>query len=158
MTDHPYDPDVALLTLTAQQAVQTAWQQSGRALKSLTDWTSSRRDDGTLLLTAQVTGTADAEALRAFASQRSPILADYIKPGSGDTVPSLDYPQPGRTALSWRTGGVWVELWHDEPADESSPVRPTPATVAAHHARTAVPSARLPFGRLRNALTTVKEN
>jgi len=149
------DPIVAFLTSTARQAVQTAWQQSGRTLKSLTGWTSIRRDDGTLLLTVQVTGDADAEALRAFASRRSPLIADYIKPGSGDTLPVLDYPQPGRTALSWRTGGVWVELWHEETPDE--PVRATPATVAAHHARTAVPSARLPFGRLRNALTTTKE-
>jgi hypothetical protein len=152
-----YDPDVASLTLTAQQAVQTAWQQSGRNLKSLTGWSSTRRNDGTLLLTAQVTGYPDAETLRTSAAQRSPLLADYIRPGSGDTLPTLDYPQPGRTALSWRTGGVWVELWHQEPA---VPVeRPTPATVAVHAARrTPVPSARLPFGRLRNAFNTVKEN
>jgi hypothetical protein len=144
--------------LTAQQAVQTAWQQSGRNLQSLTNWTSTRHDDGTLLLTAQVTGSADAKTLQAFAARHSPLLADYIRPGSGDTVPSLDYPQPGRTALSWRTGGVWVELWHQEPA---MPVeRPTPATVAVHAARrTPVPSARLPFGRLRNAFTNAtKEN
>jgi hypothetical protein len=153
------DPIVAYLTSTARQAVETAWQQSGRALKSLAGWTSTRRADGTLLLTAQVTGSADAGALQAFASQRSPLLADYIKPGSGDTLPALDYPQPGRTALSWRTGGVWVELWHDETPAEPVPVRATPATVAAHAARrTPVPSARLPFGRLRNTLTTTKEH
>lgn len=142
--------------LAAQRTVQTAWQQSGRNPNSLTGWTSIRLDDGTLLLTAEVTGSADAKTLTAFAARHSPLLADYIRPGSGDTVPSLDYPQPGRTALSWRTGGVWVELWHQEPAVPVA--RPTPATVAAHAARrTPVPSARLPFGRLRNALTKEKK-
>lgn len=141
--------------LTIQEHVQTAWQQSGRNPKSLTGWNSIRRDDGTLLLTAQVAGGADAETLRAFAARQGPILADYIRPGTGDTVPVLDYPAPGRTALSWRTGGVWVELWHDEPARLAP--RPTPALHAAQTARTA-PSARLPFTPLRNALTNTKEN
>lgn len=140
--------------LTAQQTVQTAWQQAGRNPKSLTNWTSIRRDDGTLLLTAHVTGIADPEVLRLFAAHRSPLLADYIKPGTGDTLPALDYPAPGRTALSWRTGGVWVELWHDEPTIPA-PI-PTPALHAAQTARTA-PGARLPLARLRNALTNAKE-
>ena len=133
--------------LTAQQTVQTAWQQAGRNPKSLTGWTSTRRDDGTLLLTAHVTGIADPEVLCLFAAHRSPLLADYIKPGTGDTLPALDYPAPGRTALSWRTGSVWVELWHQD--TPTAPERPTPALMPQHAPPRGVPSARLPFTRLR---------
>jgi hypothetical protein len=58
--------------------------------------------------------------------------------------------RPGRVVCVWRTGGVWVELWHH---DRPTAVVPTPAVMPQSR-----PSGRLSFPNLRRLTALTKEN
>ncbi|MGW3400765.1 hypothetical protein [Streptomyces zhihengii] len=143
----------------ARTALRKAWTESGRQLDQLGDWQDATAHDGTPLVSARILTDKPADTLQDFAARRTPILADYLRPGMGDALPAMDFSQPGRAALVWRTSGVWVELWHDDPPVPSTGrVRPSPALLAQRPApvRT-VPSARLPYQRLRDVLNRTQE-
>ncbi|TXS50125.1 hypothetical protein [Streptomyces sp. t39] len=142
-----------------QASVEDNWRQSGRHPQQLTDWQHTTTHDGAPLISARIRVDKPGDVLREFAARRTPILADYLQHSTGDTLPAMDYSLPGRAALVWRTGGVWVELWHpDPPSPSGGRVRPTPALLAQRPrpVRTA-PSDRLPYQRLRDAFKR-KEN
>ena len=111
-------------------------------------WRTGTAVDGAPLLTAEVVGADKVKALHRFASQYPLVLR-----GVGDQLPAYEY-HPGRTVCVWRADGVWVELWHTDPA-----VAPTALVEAA--APRAVPKpgpAVSPSGRLPRRLTTTRRN
>lgn len=151
--------------ITAKYTTLKDWRdsRSGRP-ETLGPWTTVRLDDGTLLVSGRITGPNSAEALRAFADRQTTHLAACTVP-EGDLLPVLDVSVPGRVACVWRTGGVWVELWHpDTPTVAPVPTpalrEPVPATVITPGsiARAAIPKppGRLPFGRRLTALIKEK--
>lgn len=114
----------------------------------LTDWEQSTAADGALLLTARVGGPDRQVAMEAFANSVTVVLD-----GRGPRhAPHYDYSQPGRVVCVWRTGGVWVELWHPDTVSDVvaslEPVR-TPSVAA----EVKKPGGRLPFRRFRRSNT-----
>lgn len=101
-------------------------------------WETSSTPDGSVLVSAEVTGSGAAYALARFA-------ADYhiTLPNPGDVRPQFDIDAVGRTVLVWRCLGVWVELWHPDSTPEPA------VSVDAPTARRSLlrPSGRLPFTR-----------
>lgn len=140
------------VTAARLQAVH-AWQSftTDRNLKPrIPDWRTSLAPDGRPVLSAEVAGPGAAHALRLFAD-----LHYLPLPQSGDLRPFWDVDVPGRTVLVWRSGGVWVELWHpdtvtDLPAASSPAVRP----VQARQSLLSRASARLPYTRRPTKETT----
>lgn len=140
--------------------------QAGR-VEELTDWATTRLDDGALLVSARVVGPDPAAALEEFGNRHTERLGHRVKPADGDLPPIFDVSVPGRTACVWRVGGVWVEVWHpNTPNPVPGPSRGAqrvPRSVPAPPRRTvtASPSGRLPLGerltRMRRALN-LKEN
>lgn len=66
--------------------------------------------------------------------------------------PQLDVSVPGRTSLVWRSGGVWVELWHP---DTATPQSPEPVVRAsARRGRLRGPGGRLLFTRNKKTTPT----
>ncbi|AKZ60758.1 putative PCQ3_100 (plasmid) [Streptomyces ambofaciens ATCC 23877] len=137
-------PD-STVTAARLQAVH-AWQSftTDRNLKAVVpDWRTRTAADGRPVLSAEVAGPGAAHALRLFAGNYYLAL-----PQSGDLRPFWDVDVPGRTVLVWRSGGVWVELWHPDtvtslPAAPAQPVRP----VQAREGLLSRASARLPYTR-----------
>lgn len=138
-------------------------------IEELTDWTTVRLDNGSLLVSARIVGPDPGTALREFGVRQEERLGHRVDPSAGDQPPSLDFSVPGRTACVWRLGGVWVEVWHpDAPAPVPAPPRaaqqlPRPAAGPPRRPAAAVstPSGRLPLGqRLTNIRRTLtpKEN
>ncbi|KPC68111.1 hypothetical protein ADL27_57260 [Streptomyces sp. NRRL F-6602] len=117
------------------------------------DWRTTTTPDGTPLLTAEVAGPGAAHALHLFATDQESF--HLTGRGPGDLRPVWDVDVPGRTALVWRTGGVWVELWHpDTVTDLPHPVPARPAVSSRPASgRLSRASARLPFSRRRATRT-----
>lgn len=67
--------------------------------------------DGQLMLSGRVDGPCAVEQLRSFADKNA-LVQGY----AGDLRPVMDVDVPGRVAVVWRSGGVWVSLWTLEPA------------------------------------------
>ncbi|WP_435606614.1 hypothetical protein [Streptomyces ardesiacus] len=115
-------------------------------------WNASRLDDGTLFLSARITGPNPGRALQRFADRHAGYLSRRPQT-PGDQLPALDVSVEGREACVWRTGGVWVELWHPIPAPAAGD-RPEPRPAGTSRPpRRGLPGARLPFGR-RSKTTT----
>ena len=112
--------------------------------------------DGSPLVSARVDSPFAATALTEF------MRADAVvfNPSTWTRQPTFDYDVPGRTACLWRSGGVWVELWHPESAlaVPGPPAAPVPAATPKPRGFWRTPSARLPYGRKRTAALTTKEN
>ncbi|MFD1309113.1 hypothetical protein [Streptomyces kaempferi] len=121
-----------------------AWYQftSHQNLKArIPDWREAKASDGTPRLVAEVVGPGAAHTLHLFASQWMVSVT-----GAGAQRPGFDYSVPGRVACVWRTCGVWVELWHPEPA--TAPPAPVVAPPRTSLRSTLTrPSGRLPFTR-----------
>lgn len=108
------------LPLSAQAAkVETERLWAGR---TRLDWTTSRLEDGTPTLSARIRGRHEATVLTVFANSAT-VYFEGRPHTPGDQLPALDVTVPGREVCVWRTGGVWVELWH--------PTIPAPAAPAA---------------------------
>ncbi|WP_328903285.1 hypothetical protein OHR86_28190 [Streptomyces sp. NBC_00441] len=137
-------------------------------VEKLTDWTTTRLDDGALLVSARVVGPNPGAALEEFGNRHAERLGHRVKPAEGDLPPIFDVSVPGRTARVWRVGGVWVEVWHPNtpnpvpgpPRCAQRVPRPVPSQ-AARRPAAVTPSGRLPLGerltRMRRALN-LKEN
>jgi hypothetical protein len=116
-------------------------------------WVALRTATGSLLVSVRVNGPDPATAMRTFASWQSLHLADQSQRIPGDQLPTYDYAQPGRVACAWRTGGVWVELWH--PDTTRARVVSAPVLKKPGRCLTGLAGARLPFTR---RTTAAKEN
>lgn len=112
----------------------------------LSSWTAHRLDDDTVALAAEVHARYAPKILAGFTANAYSYFEG--RPGKpGDQLPALDVSVAGREACVWRTGGVWVELWH--PVTATATVdrpEPRPAGVV-RPPRRALAGARLPFGR-----------
>lgn len=140
-TTHPTDP-----ATTARTHATDTWNlftaQHGYTA-TIPAWHIHTSPDGTLLLSGRVVGRGARTAVARFARDCHVLLAQY-----GDQRPQFNVSQPGRTALVWRYGGVWVELWHPDSED-------TPATPAGdQEAPQAVPAGRAPVLLLRRLLSS----
>lgn len=120
-------------------------------------WRVGDTPDGSPCLSSEVVGESAVHALQRFARDFYLTL-----PNPGDVRPQFDVTQPGRTVLTWRYDGVWVELWHSNSITDTrqfpKPVHGAPVLAVAAQAapstspaarRTLLrrPSARLPFTR-----------
>jgi hypothetical protein len=145
MTLPELHPDV----LAAKYDALKVWRECtlGRH-ETLTGWKTTTTEDGALWLSARAQGRNPAMVMAKVAECQLARITYFAAPGSGHQLPSLDVSQPGRTAYVWRTGGVWVEIWHATPpaAAEPTPIRPsrTSSTVARRGL-----GGRLPFTRRR---------
>lgn len=149
----------------ARAHAERSWQlsiQYTKLLADLTDWEKSSAADGSPLLTARVSGPDQEKALLAFINGTTAVVLDTR---AAHQRPSIDFSVPGRVVCLWRTGGVWVEMWHPAaPAQK----RPSPALLADLPRVTGPlgtvrrlvsrPSARLPFSRRARATALTKEN
>ncbi|WP_432185440.1 hypothetical protein [Streptomyces tendae] len=118
----------------------------------LNPWTAHRLEDGTIALSAEVHVRYAPTALASFTANAYTYFEG--RPGKpGDQLPALDVSVAGREACVWRTGGVWVELWHPvtAPAAVDRP-EPRPAGTS-RPPRRGLPGARLPFGRRSKTAT-----
>ncbi|EFL29433.1 hypothetical protein SSOG_09147 [Streptomyces himastatinicus ATCC 53653] len=93
-------------------AVITAWEPVATA------------PDGQLILSGRVDGPCPVEQLRSFADKNM-LVQGY----AGDLRPFMDLAEPGRVAVVWRTGGVWVSLWTPEPPPPPTAPSPDPVDV-----------------------------
>ncbi|MFD7995581.1 hypothetical protein [Streptomyces mexicanus] len=108
MTTLPSDSALTAAKLHAIHA-WTLFTRDRNLAARVPDWRTSTAPDGSPHLSAEVAGPGAAHALHAFAADYLLILG---KPG--DVRPQFDYSRPGRISCVWRSGGVWVELWHPE--------------------------------------------
>jgi hypothetical protein len=129
----------------------------------LAAWRTEDALDGSPAVTVEITGRGAGHALRRFAVDYYMVLGQ-----AGDVRPQFDVSVPGRTSLVWRSGGIWVELWHPDSAPDipeaPEPVRPAPAPPAAVQAPSApepsgllsflMPGGRLPFTRRKKETPT----
>lgn len=118
----------------------------------LSTWTAHRLEDGTVALAAEVHARYAPKVLASFTANAYSYFEG--RPGQpGDRLPALDVSLPDREACVWRTGGVWVELWHPVtvPAAGNGPEARPAGSVRPP--RRGLPGARLPFGR-RSKTTT----
>lgn len=123
--------------IDVKEACARAWHLFARnqfPTALVPDWRTSTAEDGKPQLSAQVVGEQAQEALHNFASGYPLVL------GHDGLRPVVEY-RPGRVVCVWRTGGVWVELWHPD-----APAAPEPS-LAVMPKRRFSPSARLPFAR-----------
>ncbi|WP_031182972.1 hypothetical protein [Streptomyces seoulensis] len=141
--------------LAAKHATIKAWRDSqSQRPETLTGWTITRAQDGLLHVSAQLSGPDPAAALTAFAARQASFLTIRANPCGEDLLPVLDFTVPGRTAAVWRLDGVWVEVWHPDPAPTAhGPVQAVlrPVSVRRPLGR---PGARLPFTRRSRKETT----
>lgn len=112
----------------------------------LSAWTAHRLEDGTIALSAEVHARCAPTVLGSFTANAYSYFEERPRT-VGDQLPALDVSVWGREACVWRTGGVWVELWHPVtiPASVDRP-EPRPAG-PVRPPRRGLPGARLPFGR-----------
>lgn len=153
MTTAALHPDL----LIAKLETIRRWKdtEAGRR-ESLGSWTAHRLEDGALFLSGRVDGPHSGRALHRFADHQAGYLANRPQT-PGDQLPTLDVSVPGRVAVVWRTGGVWVELWHPDPQPTpTAPVAPVePARPVVRPRPTpALLGARLPFTRRKTHTTT----
>lgn len=88
---------------------------------ALSTFTTSSFPDGTLLISAEVTGADPARTLGMFIGRHTSYLAERLDRHPDDQLPFLDVSVDGRAGYMWRTRGVWVQLWHhDQPATPAS--------------------------------------
>lgn len=148
----PYSPTLARETTTRQWNGRL--EHRNRRPIAL-HWETSTAADGSPMVSARVESPFAQHALLVFVREGSLVL-DTTGPCQ---QPTFDY-SLGRTACVWRTGGVWVELWHPESAlvVPGPPTSLVPAAVPKPRGLWRSPSARLPFGRKRAAALTSKEN
>ncbi|MGW8702864.1 hypothetical protein ACWGOK_39165 [Streptomyces eurythermus] len=151
MTTLALHPDA----LTAKYATLKAWRDSqSQRPETLTNWTNTYAADGRLHVSAHLVGPDPAAALNAFANRQASFLAIRANTGGEDMLPSLDFMVPGRTAAVWRLDGVWVEVWHHDPAPTASrAVQAASRPVPARRPLTR-PGARLPFTRRNTSKET----
>jgi hypothetical protein len=98
--------------IAAKDVASTAWYQytKSHSLDALVPgWRVSTAPDGAPRLTVEVVGPDAEQALRGFAHEAFLILT-----APDDTRPVMDTTVPGRIGCWWRTGGVWVEIWHPD--------------------------------------------
>jgi hypothetical protein len=140
-------PDVIL----AKHETLHRWKdtETGRR-ETLEGWKARRLEDGALFLSVEVQGPNPDRALHRFADRQASYLANR-RHQPGDQIPQLDVTVPGRVAVVWRTGGVWVELWHPDTA--TAPVAPVEPRPLARRATPALLGGRLPFTRRKTATT-----
>jgi hypothetical protein len=143
MTVPELHPDV----LAAKYDALKVWRQCtlGRH-ETLTGWQTTTTADGALWLSAQAQGPEPGPVLKKVAECQFAHITNRAMPGSGHQIPALDVSQEGRTAYVWRTGGVWVEIWHANPpaTPEPTPIRPSrPSPATALRGL----GARLPYTR-----------
>lgn len=127
-------------------AVREHTEQSWRVFSQVTDlretlttWTTTTAPDGRPILSAEVTGPEAAHALKTFASTYHLALHH-----PGDLRPQVDVTVTDRAVLYWRCDGVWVELWHPNPATPAPvpvPVVPVPVEDALPAPQAATPTA-----------------
>lgn len=112
----------------------------------LSTWTAHRLEGGTVALSVEVHARYAPKVLSGFTANAYTYF-EGRRGLPGDQLPVLDVSMPDREACVWRTGGVWVELWHPTtvPAPADRP-EPCPAGVV-RPPRRGLPGARLPFGR-----------
>ena len=116
-------------------------------------WQAHRLEGGTISLSVQVHDRHAWQKLTEFTASAC-VYFDGRPRTSGDQGPHLDVTVPGRVAVVWRTGGVWVELWHPDPATApTEPVEPATPVVKARPTP-ALLGARLPFTRRKTHTTT----
>ncbi|CAL9668314.1 hypothetical protein SUDANB145_07278 (plasmid) [Streptomyces sp. enrichment culture] len=106
----------------------------------LDEFTARTLTDDNTVWSARVRGDRVHESLVLFAQQVGSYFAGSRL--AGDLVPFLDVDVPGREAVVWRSGGVWVELWAPTGTGDGET-----AAGAALAVSTGVPSGRLPFRR-----------
>lgn len=70
---------------------------------------TARTSGDTVIMSARIHGGTARESLVQFAQQVGGYFAEFR--AAGDLVPVLDVDEPGREAVVWCSGGVWVELW-----------------------------------------------
>lgn len=95
----------------------------------ITGWDTTTTPDGEPMLSGRVGGSEAIRQLRSFADMNMLVLG---RPG--DLRPVLDVSVPGRAGCVWRSGGVWVSLWADEPPPPpTGPVRAAAYGRRIHH-------------------------
>lgn len=170
MTTPALHPDA----VKAKYDLLKRWRDTEAGRKeTLSSWKVTRLDDGALMVSARVRGPNPGQAFDQFVDRQAMYLANRMGSETTDRLPALDVTDPGRTAVVWRTDGVWVELWHPaEAAGRPQPrqaapepstavqgaptLRPSPSTIpAARRSLLTRASGRLPYTR-RNK--TPKEN
>ena len=129
--------------LTAKYRIFRDWRETRRP-ESLTVWTTSRLEDGSLIVSSQVRGPDPAGALREFVAWQTHALAERGV-GDGWEVPLLDVDVPGRISCVWQQDGVWIRLWYVD----------APTAAPASRPRRWFPGGRLTFTRNRRKETTV---
>lgn len=129
----------------ARQTAEKAWYLFTRERNlqaRVPDWRTSTAPDGRPLLSAEVVGPGAAHALARFAAD-----AHFVVGPDGQR-PQYDIDVPGRTVVVWRTGGVWVQLWHPDTVT-NLPATPAPAVAppVARQGLLSRASGRLPYAR-----------
>lgn len=133
---------------TARLEAEHLW--AGRT--RLSTWTAHRLEDGTVALSAEVNARYAPTVLAAFTANAYSYFEG--RPGKpGDQLPTLDVSTVGREACVWRTGGVWVELWHPVTAPAAVDRPETRPAGVVRPPRRALAGARLPFGRRSKTAT-----
>ncbi|MFI0822255.1 hypothetical protein ACH4TX_42220 [Streptomyces sp. NPDC021098] len=126
-------------TMAVRAAAALEWNRHAQYVRHsdaiLTGWETTAAPDGQPLVSGRVDGPGAVQQLRAFATDSMLAFS-----GAVDLRPVLDVSEPGRVAVVWRSGGVWVSLWTPEPPP---PTSPSPAPAAAPQ----------PGGRLLHWLT-----
>lgn len=145
-----------MTTSTYPDTISVRYQTLGHWLDlfrtaTLSEFTTHLLPDGTVLISAEVTGPDPAHALQVFIDRHASYLANRLDRCPGDQLPVLDVSVEGQTGYLWRTCGVWVQLWHSDTVADPS----TATTTPGRDEMPARASTRLPFTRRP---TTTKEN
>ncbi|MER6602548.1 hypothetical protein [Streptomyces parvus] len=117
-------------TALAKARLIRDWHDSGAGRHAaLADWVQSTTPDGLPMVSARLDGPLCADMWAVFAARQEVAVA--LRSGAGDVLPALDYSVPGRTGCVWREGGVWVEVWHPNTPEPSTPRPGPPVTFRA---------------------------
>ncbi|WP_086732884.1 hypothetical protein [Streptomyces glaucescens] len=108
----------------------------------VSDWQTGTAPDGRPTLTAEIVGPGAAHALSRFAAEYHLVI------GEDGQRPQYDIDTPGRTVVVWRTGGVWVQLWHPDETANQPVVEPV---VVGRQRLMSRASGRLPFTRRKTS-------
>lgn len=138
---------------TAAQAARLEAEHLWAYTHRLTPWTAYQLDDGTITLSAQITTRGGTLVLAEFAARAYDHFEGRPRT-AGDQLPALDVSVPGREACVWRTGGVWVELWHPTVVPAGTSPSGARSARVVRPARRGLAGARLPFGRRRKTPTS----
>lgn len=138
---------------TAAQAARLEAEHLWAYTHRLTPWTAHRLDDGSITLSAEITSRGGTLVLAEFAARAYGHFEGRPRT-AGDQLPALDVSVPGREACVWRTGGVWVELWHPTVVPAGPGLSDAGSVRVVRPARRGLAGARLPFGRRRKTPTS----